>query len=292
MKESHWQYRIFVDRIYSVLTISLGLIALIPFFFLIWELFKNGLKQFNLDLFTQISPTPLDALLAQIGGEVIPGGILNGILGGLLILSIALILAVPIGIFSGFYLYETRNKFALLIQSCVFLMRGLPSLLIGIISYIWIVRSVHNFSALAGGVALAIIMLPIIIQSTLETLKVLPVNLKENGLALGGSYWSVMSKIIFPSARGGLWSGIIYAIGQVIGETAPLMVTALGALMINWDIFQPTTSISLLIYFFLNSPNMIDLVWATSLVLFLIVVILNITARYIYRKWKKRMAYE
>ena len=260
---------------------------MIPLFLIIWELLKKGYKQFNLSLFTEVAPTSMDAMLAKISNEVIPGGILNGLTGTLIILGIAIVIAIPIGIFTGVYLAEKQNStYSNLIRNLAELLQGIPSIVIGIIIYTWVVMPMHSYSALAGSMALAIMMLPMIIRSTEETLRMLPASLKEAGLALGGSYTNVVFKILLPSAFGGLFTGSLLAISRVMGETAPLLVTVLGASTVNWDITHPTSAVPLLIWEFYNDPNLSDLIWASSLLLLLVVLGLNILAKTIAQKWK------
>lgn len=260
---------------------------MIPLFLIIWELLKKGYSQFNYNLFTEVAPTSLDAMLAKISGELIPGGILNGITGTFLILIFAIIIAIPIGVSTGIYLAENqKKKFSSLIRSLADLLQGVPSIVVGIIVYFWVVKPMHSYSALAGSVALAIMMLPMIIRSTEESLKLLPTSLKEAGLALGGSYTSVVLRILLPSAFGGLFTGSLLAISRVMGETAPLLVTTLGASVINWEVSHPTSAISLLIWEFYNDPNLAPLVWSSSLLLLFIVLSINIFAKSIAKKWK------
>jgi len=262
-------------------------ITMIPLFLIIFELLKKGYKQFNFSLFTEVAPTSMEAMLARISGESIPGGILNGITGTLLMLVIAIILAIPIGIMVGIYLSENpKKRFAGLIRTLTDLLQGIPSIVIGIIVYVWVVKPMYSYSAFAGSVALSIMMLPMIIRSTEESLKLLPATLKEAGLSLGGSYASVVLKILLPSAFGGLFTGSLLAISRVMGETAPLLVTALGAAAINFDITRPTSAVSLLIWEFYNDPNLAPLVWSSSLLLLFIVLSINIFAKSIARKWK------
>lgn len=260
---------------------------MIPLFLILWELLKKGYKQFNFSLFTEVAPTSMDAMLAKISNEPIPGGILNGITGTLLILFIAAVIAIPIGILVGIYLAENPKKaFSKLIRSLSDLLQGIPSIVVGIIVYVWVVKPMHGYSALAGSIALAIMMLPMIIRSTEESLKMLPTSLKEAGLALGGSYTSVILRILLPSAFGGLFTGSLLSVSRVMGETAPLLVTALGASIVNWDVTQPTSAISLLIWEFYNDPNLADLVWSSSLLLLFIVLGINIFAKKISERWK------
>ncbi|MDR0830620.1 MAG: phosphate ABC transporter permease PstA [Prevotellaceae bacterium] len=275
------------DRFFFYAVCLFSGLTMIPLFIIIFELLKKGYKQFNLNLFTQTAPTSMEAMLAKISGESIPGGILNGITGTLLMLVLAIILAIPIGILTGIYLSENpKNRFANIIRTLADLLQGIPSIVIGIIVYVWVVKPMHSYSAFAGSVALAIMMLPMIIRSTEESLKLVPDTLKEAGLSLGGSYASVVLKVLLPSAFGGLFTGSLLAVSRVMGETAPLLVTALGAAMINFDITSPTSAVSLLIWEFYNDPNLSPLVWSSSLLLLLIVLSINIFAKSIARKWR------
>jgi phosphate transport system permease protein len=129
-------------------------------------------------------------------------------------------------------------------------------------------------------------MLPMIIRSTEESLKMLPLSLKEAGLALGGSYTTVVIRVLIPAAFGGLFTGSLLAVSRVMGETAPLLVTALGASTVNWDPSRPTSAISLLIWEFYNDPNLSNMVWASSLLLLLFVLGINLLAKGMAKKWK------
>ncbi|MFT3994689.1 MAG: phosphate ABC transporter permease PstA [Dysgonomonas sp.] len=281
------KYRIAKNKVFFIGTCILTGITLIPLFLILWELIKKGYKQFNLSLFTEVAPTSMEAMLARISDEAIPGGILNGLTGTFLILLMAIVIAIPVGIMAGIYLAENpKSKFSKLIRSLTDLLQGIPSIVIGIIVYVWVVKPMYGYSAFAGSVALAIMMLPMIVRATEESIKMLPTSLKEAGLALGGSYTSVILRILLPSAFGGLFTGSLLAISRVMGETAPLLVTALGASMVNWNPSEPTSAISLLIWEFYNDPNLADLVWSSSLLLLLIVLGINIFAKSIAQKWK------
>ncbi len=285
--KSSIKYRTTADKTFFGVICFFAALTMIPLFLILWELLKKGYKQFNINLFTEVAPTSMDAMLAKMSSEAIPGGVLNGITGGLLIILLAIVIAIPIGILAGVYLADKpKTFFSGLIRYLTDLIQGTPSIVVGIIAYAWVVKPLHSYSALAGSVALAIMMMPLVIRSTEETLKMLPVSLKEAGLALGASYTNVVLKILLPSAFGGLFTGILLAISRIMGETAPLMLTALGASMINWDIYKPTSSIPLLIWEFYNDPNLVDLVWSSSLLLLVIILTLNLTAKSIARRWK------
>jgi phosphate transport system permease protein len=225
----------------------------------------------------------MQAMTAVANNELIPGGIANAILGTILMVVLASVIAIPVGIITGVYLYENQGKWmANLTRSISDILQGVPSIVLGLISYMWVVKHVtHGFSALAGSVSLAIMMLPMIVRSTEETLKMIPQTLKEAGLALGIPYWRVLLGILIPTGFSGLMTGILLAVSRVIGETAPLMLTALGSSVINTNISKPTSAIPLVIWEFYNDPNMVDLIWSSSLLLMIIVLAFNLTAKQI-----------
>ena len=284
---SSLRYRTIKNKVFFYTTCFLASLTVIPLFAIIWELIKKGYKQINWNFFTESAPSTLDAMLARGTGDIIPGGIANGITGTLLMVVLAAIIAIPIGIMVGIHLSEhPKTKFSNITRFLTDLIQGSPSIVIGIIAYAWVVKPLGSYSTLAGSVALSIMMLPLIVRSTEETLKMLPGSLKEAGLALGASYTSVILKVLLPAAFGGLFSGILLAISRVMGETAPLMLTALGSTAINWDVLKPTSAVPLLIWEFYNDPNLIDMIWSSSLFLLMLILTLNIIAKQIAKKWR------
>ena len=214
------------------------------------------------------------------------GGILNGITGSILIVGMAVLLTVPLGLFVGIYLSEhPKNKFARTVSYLTDLLQGMPSIVIGIIAYIWVVKPLRSYSALAGSVALTIMMLPMVIRSTEETLKMLPPTLKESGLALGAPYASVIFRVILPSGFGGIFTGILLQC-RVSWANGTAYATALGASVVNWNIFEPTSAIPLLIWDFYNDPNLVDIIWSASLLLLIVIFLLNWIAKIVARRWK------
>ena len=284
---SSLRYRTIKNKVFFYTTCFLASLTVIPLFAIIWELIKKGYKQINWNFFTESAPSTLDAMLARGTGDIIPGGIANGITGTLLMVVLAAIIAIPIGIMVGIHLSEhPKTKFSNITRFLTDLIQGSPSIVIGIIAYAWVVKPLGSYAALAGSVALSIMMLPLIVRSTEETLKMLPGSLKEAGLALGASYTSVILKVLLPAAFGGLFTGILLAISRVMGETAPLMLTALGSTAINWDVLKPTSAVPLLIWEFYNDPNLIDMIWSSSLFLLMLILTLNIIAKQIAKKWR------
>ncbi len=252
--------RIFKDRLLKTGIIVLSGLSCVPLLLILGEMLLKGWKQLSWSFLTQSTPTSLEAMLAVNSGERIPGGIANGIVGTLIMVLIATAIAVPIGLLCGIYLSEHRKtRFATTVRFLTELLQGTPSIIIGIIAYLWMVVPMKTHSALAGAIALSIMMLPLIVRSTEETLYLLPASLKEAALALGSSYRSMVIKVLLP---------------------------ALGASMIQWDPTRPSSAVSLLIWQFYNDPNLNSMIWSASLFLLLFVLLLNITAKQISKKWR------
>jgi phosphate transport system permease protein len=269
------------NKIFLGLVILLAVLTVIPVILIISKIVIMGIRQFNFSFFVQTSPDSLQAMTAIANNETIPGGIANGITGTFLIVLISSILAIPAGIMIGIYLYENKNRdYSNYLRNITEIMQGIPSIVLGIISYLWIVRHITNgFSALAGSVALAIMMLPMIIRSTEETMKMIPNEIKEAAFALGAPYHKVIFRILIPTGFSGLSTGILLSLSRVLGETAPLMMTALGSTAVNYNIAKPTSAVPLLIWEFYNDPNMVRLVWSSSLFLMIFVLSLNLLSR-------------
>lgn len=285
-RPSNTALRINASKIVRGAVVVLSLLTAIPLLSILIELIVKGYRQLNLDFFTQVVPSSIEAMVALRSGEVIPGGIVNGIVGTLIMVLLAALISIPIGLLAGIYLAEKKNaRFATIVRDLVDVLQGVPSVVCGIVVYMLIVKHMHSYSAVAGGIALAMMMIPMITRSTEETIRMIPETLKEAGLALGGSYTSTMFRVILPSAFGGLFTGILLAISRVMGETAPLMMTALGATYVNLDVTKPMSAVSLLIWEFYNDPNLVALIWSTSLMLLILILGLNLLAKSIAAKW-------
>ncbi|MGI6757958.1 MAG: phosphate ABC transporter permease PstA [Bacteroidaceae bacterium] len=288
MSNQKTKRRLAKDRWLLRIVCIFATLTAVPLFAILGEVLLRGYKQLSWSFFTQPTPTAYKAMKAMEAGEPIPGGVANGIIGTMIILSMAVVVAVPLGILCGTYLAENSKKsFAQVVSYLTDLVQGIPSVIIGIITYIWVVVPMKSYSAIAGSVALCIMMLPLIIRSTEETLKILPASLKEAGLALGGNKARVMLKVQLPAAFGGIFTGVLLAISRVIGETAPLMFTALGCSFIRWSITKPISAVPLLIWEFFNDPNLQELIWGASLFLLIFVLTLNLLAKYLAKKWNQ-----
>ena len=212
--------------------------------------------------------------------------------GSIIIIFVASIIAVPIGILAGIYLAENRkSRLAYWCRLCVDILQGVPSIVIGIVAYFWLVKPLGGFSALSGSAALAIMMLPIIIRSTEETLKLLPDSLKEAAYALGMPFHRVIFKVIVPVGISGILSGVMLSVARITGETAPLLFTAFGNPYLSTNVTKPMQSLPLLIFNYATSPynDWHDLAWGASLILLLWVLFLNIFTKLITRKWKVQL---
>lgn len=281
-------FRLLKDKLAMIMIVILSLVTASPIILIIYKLVIEGYRQISLDFLIENTPDTFAAMTAVASGEKIPGGIANGITGSLFMIVIAAVIAIPVGILTGIYLYENQGKFlANLTRDISDVLQGVPSIVLGLISYLWIVKHVTmGFSAFAGSVSLSIMMLPMIVRSTEETLKMIPVTLKEAALALGTPYHKVILRVLIPTGFSGLLTGILLGISRILGETAPLMLTALGSNRINLDLTEPISAIPLLIWEFYNDPNMIDLIWSSSLLLMIIILLLNIISRQIAAKRK------
>src|SRR5210317_671099 len=276
------------DNLFKGLVVALSVITISPIVLIIYKLIAKGIKQISFDFILKTPPNTFEAMTALSNGELIPGGIANGITGTLLMVILASAIAIPVGVVTGIYLYENPGKFlANLTRNVSDILQGIPSIVLGLIAYMWIVKPITNgFSALAGSVSLSIMMLPMIVRSTEETLKMIPQSIKEAAVALGVPYYKVILRVLIPTSYSGLLTGILLGISRVLGETAPLMLTALGSTIINLDITKPTSAIPLLIWEFYNDPNMVDLIWSSSLLLMAMVLTLNIVSKQIAARTK------
>lgn len=229
MQKKKLSQRLFIDRLVKGVVCVLAALTAVPLIAIIGEVLWKGYDQLSWSFFTEPTPTAYKAMMATAAGEPIPGGIANGIVGTVIMLGMAVVIAVPIGILCGVYLAEhSKSRFAKTVSYLTDLLQGTPSVIIGIITYIWVVVPMKGYSAIAGSVALFIMMLPLIVRSTEETMKILPASLKEAGLALGGNNARVILKVQLPAAFGGIFTGVLLAVSRVIGETAPLMFTEIG----------------------------------------------------------------
>lgn len=262
--------------LYVGLAAACFVVALIPLISILYQTILQGASAVNLAFFTQVTP--------PIGGA--GGGILNAIEGSLAIVAMASLIGVPVGVLSGAYLAEYPGRFAYYVRLLAEVLTGVPSIVTGIFVYELIVATQHRFSAFSGGVALGVMMVPIVAISTHESLKLVSQTIKEGALALGISRAKTLVYVLLSSARSGVITGIALAIARVMGETAPLLFTALGSQFLMTSLNDASASLTLVIFDFGTSPydNAHVLAWGAALVLLLMVLGLNIVVRLVSRQ--------
>ena len=258
----------------ETLCVIAATIAVILFVIVLWYIARRGISALNVDFFTR-TPAPV----GQPGG-----GMANAIAGTILIVGLGAAMAIPIGIGAGTYLAEYgHGRLAWLIRLLTDVLTGVPSIVIGILAYELVVVRMSRFSALAGGVALAVIMLPPIVRTSDEILQLVPREYPEAAMALGAQRWRTTVSIVYPAALSGLITGIMLAIARAAGETAPLLFTAFGNTFWNWNPTQPTAALPLQIYQYAISPyeDWQRQAWGGALVLVVLVLVTSGASRWV-----------
>jgi phosphate transport system permease protein len=251
--------------------VAAGLVVLpllLIFGFLLWQ----GASAVNVDFFTHL-PKPV--------GEV-GGGMANAIVGSLILIALAAALGLPLGILGGVYLAESRDRhLPWLARFLADVLNGVPSIVIGIFAYTVMVLPMRRFSALAGAFALAVIMLPIVMRTSEELVRLVPASLREAALALGIPEWKVLLRVVLPAARAGIVTGAMVAIARVAGETAPLLFTAFGNRFWHQGLDQPIAALPLQIFAYAIAPydDWHRQAWAGALVLIGLVFMVSLAAR-------------
>src|SRR6201998_2203292 len=267
--------RVFMNHLATVAAIGSTILVMAPLIAIFFYLLVKGASSLNLAFFTQV-PKPV----GEIGG-----GMANSILGSGILLAIASLMGVPVGIVRGIYIAEFgRNKrLANMVRFTADVLNGVPSIVMGIAIYTLIVVPQKHFSALAGGVALGIMMIPTITRTTEEMLLMVPLNVREAALGLGVPNWRSVLSITLRTASPGVITGCMLAFARVAGETAPLLFTALGNLFWSSDITQPIAALPLQIYVYAISPydEWHRLAWAGALVLIVLIVVSVSLVRYV-----------
>lgn len=256
----------------SALTALAALGTILPLLLVFGFLLYQGASALNGDFFTSL-PKPV--------GEP-GGGMANAIVGSLILVALAACLGLPLGILGGVYLAESRDRrLPWLIRFVADVLNGVPSIVIGMFAYTLVVLPMRRFSALAGGFALVVIMLPIVLRTTEEMLRLVPASLREAALALGLAEWRVILRVVLPTARAGILTGVMVAIARVAGETAPLLFTAFGNRFWHQGLDQPIAALPLQIFAYAIAPydDWHRQAWAGALVLILLVFLVSLTAR-------------
>ncbi len=247
-------------------------LAVVPLLLVLYYVLRQGLPALNLDFFTQM-PKPV--------GEP-GGGMANAIVGSLILIGLASVIGLPVGILGGVYLAEFgHSRFAWIVRFAADVLSGVPSIVIGVFVYAMVVLPMKHFSAMAGGIALGIIMIPTIIRTTEELLRLVPLALRDAALSLGAPHWRTVLQIVLPAARAGVITGVLLAVARIAGETAPLLFTAFGNRFWSTELNQPIASLPVQIYTYAIAPydDWHAQAWAGALVLIGIVLILSVAAR-------------
>ena len=258
---------VFVVFCYFVTAVALvGLVAIL------WSLASQGIAGVNLDLLTM--PTPAS------GSR---GGLLNSILGTLFLCGMGMAIAVVVGVMAGTWLseYSGASRLAAAVRFLNDVLLSAPSILVGVFVWGVLVAPFHGFSAIAGGVALAIIAVPIITRTTEDVLRLQPLTLRESGIAVGAPFWTVIRKILWPAAGTGILTGALLALARISGESAPLLFTAFGNQFTSFDPTKPISSLGQVIFAFANTPydDLRRLAWAGALLVTTAVLLVIILAR-------------
>jgi phosphate transport system permease protein len=259
------------------------LLVLVPLVLVLFFLVKEGIQAVNLDFFTHM-PTPV--------GEP-GGGMANAIVGTLMMSGLAAVMAVPIGVLSGIYMSEyAGTRFASLVRFAADTLNGVPSIVVGVFAYSVAVHPFKQFSALAGGFALGVMMIPIIARTTEELLLLVPGAMREGALALGATHARAVFSVVVPAALPGIITGVVLALARIAGETAPLLFTALNNRFFSTRLTQPISSLTVQVYTYATGPyaDWHRQAWAGALVLVSIVLVCSLLARLATRRLERMHA--
>lgn len=265
-----------VNVLMLTLTGVATVITVIPLLLIFFYLLQTGLGSLDFAFFTEV-PAPV----GQTGG-----GVGNAILGTLELVLIAGLLGLPIAVGAGIFLAEAgESRLASAVRFIADVMNGIPSIVVGIFVWAWVVVSMGHFSLLAGSVALAVMLVPMVTRTTEEMIRLVPRELREGGLALGLTRWRTTMGIVLPAAKSGILTGILVALARIAGETAPLLFTAFGNPFWSWRPDQPVAALPLQIFQYAISPyeDWHRQAWAGSLVLIGLVLVVSLSARFLIR---------
>jgi phosphate transport system permease protein len=275
-KLRHGKHRPLTNTVMTSLTALCALIAVAVLLFILGYIAYRGISAINFRFLID-TPKPV--------GE--GGGIGNAIVGTMILIALASLIGLPLGIAGGIYLAEFGHGwFARIVRFVTDTLTGVPSIIVGVFAYTIIVLPQKHFSTLAGGVALAVVMIPIVTRTTEEMIRLVPVSLREGALALGAPQWKVTLGVVLPAAASGIATGAMLAIARVSGETAPLLFTAFGSRFFNFRLDQPMASLTVQIYNYAISPydEWHAQAWAATLVLMTLILTINIIVRFFTRR--------
>ncbi|MEN6440791.1 MAG: phosphate ABC transporter permease PstA [Syntrophobacter sp.] len=278
LERNHFERRSLFNGTLNILTWAIAILACLPLFSVLIMLLIRGSQRLSWSIFTELPPTAFE----------LGGGFGNAILGTVVMVGIAMLLSVPLGIMAAVFLaeFEPDSRIADVTRFCAKTMTGLPSILAGVFAYAAVVLLTGSYSAPAGGIALALLMVPTVVLTAEEAMKMVPRIMKDAAHGMGCTPTQVITKVVIPTAMPGIITGVILAVARAAGETAPLLFTALFSEY--WlfqgghaSIMQPTASLAVLIYNFSGMPyeNQIQLAWTASLFLVFMVLVLNLVSR-------------
>jgi len=277
--KSNIKIRKFKNALFKTLIFTFAILSCVPLVLILYNIVQEGISSLNINFLLNL-PKPV--------GET-GGGISNALVGTLILIIISSVISIPLGVGIGVYLNEnTKSKLSYYVRLSADILMGTPSVVIGMIGYLWVVKQLNTFSALSGGIALSIMMLPVIISSTEETLKLLPYSLKESSFALGIPYYATVLKVVLPAGLNGIITGVMLGVARIAGETAPLLFTAFGSPFMNFNILKPVSSLPQQVFIYATSPykEWHALAWGAAFVLIAFVLTLNILAKTLSRRWK------
>ena len=256
-----------------VLSCVAAVLGLVFLAWILWTLVSKGIAGINWQLFTQDTPPPMAE-----------GGLRNALFGSAVMCGLAILIGAPLGVAAGTWLaeYGSRSRIASSVRFINDILMSAPSIVLGLFVYtLLVMRSGGNFSAFAGAVALAFIVLPVVLRTTDEMLRLVPTQMREAALSLGVPQWKVTVQVLYRSASAGIVTGILLALARISGETAPLLFTAFGNLYWNSNIMQPMASVPTVMYQYAASPyeSWQQLAWAGALVLTVFVLLIGVVAR-------------
>ena len=254
------------------LMVGAVVVALLPLVFILGDLIVKGAGSLSLDFFTRM-PAP--------AGET-GGGVAHAIVGTLIIVGTASLIGLPVGIAAGIYCAEyPGSRLTWVTRFVADVMNGTPSIVVGVFAWAWIVATQKHFSALAGSAALAMLMIPMVLRTTEEMIKLVPNSLREAALALGYPRWRTSLSIVVRTTLPGIVTGSLLAVARIAGETAPLLFTALGSQYMSLDVNQPMAALPLTVFTYATGPfeEWHRYAWAAALVLILVVFVLSLGAR-------------
>lgn len=273
-----------VDRTMRGCALLATMIAMVPLILILGFVLVKGVSSLNVAFFTQSYKPPTLSLGG--GGVQAQGGVLNGIVGSLVLVFWSTVFALPIGLLAGVFLAEYKtNTVATVVRFCTDVLSAAPSIVVGVVVYALIVLRTKSFSGWAGSIALAILMVPLITRTTEEILRLVPQTVREGSMALGTPKWRTTFNVVVPAAISGIATGVLLSVARAMGETAPLLLTILGNNNVTANMFGPISALPLLTYKYTQSPYPAEnnLAWGTALVLTTIVLVTNLLVRYATR---------